>query len=103
MQNRKARGAKPGRSGAARRQRKRLIRRDAEARARRGIVPQPPDFSAPTHLGYRTRLQKIVALVKAGNIRALKRESFRSSATSPRALGKYRDLAVLALKVRQAR
>lgn len=103
MQQQKNRVAHSRRSGAARRkQPKRLFRRDAEDRARNGVIPRPPDFSAATHRGYRARLRRLVELVKAGDVRALKRESFRSNATSPRALGKYRDLAVLAMQTRRA-
>jgi hypothetical protein len=67
---------------------------DAEA----GKVPPPPDFSAPTHDGYRKRLEALVALVKARDLKGLKAvEMLKPYNSSTVALHRYRDLAMTAL------
>jgi hypothetical protein len=45
--------------------------------------------------------EELVALAKAGNIDALKRLTFKTYSSSPKALAKYRDLAVIALEARR--
>jgi hypothetical protein len=68
------------------------------ADAQGGKLPSPPDFSAPTHARYRDTLGELVALAKAGNIEVLKRLEFKTYSSSPKAMAKYRDLAVIALE-----
>jgi hypothetical protein len=75
--------------------------RAADAAA--GKLPTAPDFSAITHKPYRKRLEALVALVEAGDIHGLENVPMlppRSS--SPKALLRYRDAALIALKARAA-
>jgi hypothetical protein len=67
-----------------------------------GTLPAPPDFSKPTHERYRAKLEKLVELVKAGDVAGLKATEIKPISTSPKAMARYRDLAVLALQARQA-
>jgi hypothetical protein len=67
-----------------------------------GTLPMPPDFSKPTHERYRAKLGKLVELATAGDIAALKATEIKPISTSPKAMARYRDLAVLALEARQA-
>jgi hypothetical protein len=74
----------------------------AEAAAK-GTLPQPPDFSANTHKPYRARLAKLVELVAAGDLAGLRAvEMVPPRSSSPKALHKYRDLAIIALEARAA-
>lgn len=82
---------------------KRGKRKAAEESAARGELPQPPDFSADTHKPYRTKLTKLIALAEAGDVAGLKAIAINPSSTSPRALARYRDLAVAAIEARAAR
>jgi len=72
------------------------------AAAQAGKLPPPLDFSAPTHARYRDAAEELVALAKAGNIEVLKRLTFKTYSSSPKAMAKYRDLAVIALEARAA-
>jgi hypothetical protein len=77
------------------------IRAQREADALAGILPTPPDFSAPTHKPYRARLDALVALVQAGDIKGLHDvEMIPPRSTSPKALHRYRDLALMAFCAR---
>jgi hypothetical protein len=71
------------------------------AAAQAGKLPPPLDFSAPSHARYRDAAKELVALAKAGNIEALKRLEFKTYSSSPKAMAKYRDLAVIALEARR--
>jgi hypothetical protein len=65
-------------------------------------MPSPPNFEAETHRRFRPKLAEVVALAEAGDLKALRAyryEGFHS--TSPRAILRYRDLAVIALEARQ--
>lgn len=66
--------------------------------ARRGELPAPPDFSADTHKPYRKRLEELRQLVKAGDLEALRAYPIKPTSTSPKALDRYRNCAVLALE-----
>jgi hypothetical protein len=68
-----------------------------EAAARAGKLPEPPDFSAATHKPYRVKLEALVAMVKAKDIKALKSFEIKPYSSSPKAIARYRDLAILAL------
>ena len=72
------------------------------AAAERGVLPTPPDFTAETHKPYRKKLEEIVALVKAGDVKALKAYAINPVSSSPKALDKYRNLALIALKAKAA-
>lgn len=65
--------------------------------AARGELPVAPDFTANTHKPYRAKLAALVAMVEAGDVAGLKAVTINPTSTSPRALAKYRDLAVIAL------
>jgi hypothetical protein len=80
--------------------RKRKAQIEAEAAADRGELPEPPDFSAATHAPYRKRLAKLVELAQAGDAAGLRAEAINPTSTSPRALIRYRDLAVRAIEAR---
>ena len=69
----------------------------------RGELPPAPDFSAETHKRFRPKLAQVVALAEAGDIAGLKAFEINPVSSSPKAIAKYRDLAVIALEVRQAR
>ncbi|AEG54034.1 hypothetical protein [Sinorhizobium meliloti] len=73
------------------------IAADAEA----GILPAAPDFSAPTHARFRKKLAEIVALVDKADIKALKAYPINPVSSSPKAMDKYRNLAVIALEAQR--
>ncbi|MDX0141084.1 hypothetical protein GOC46_30400 [Sinorhizobium meliloti] len=73
------------------------IAADAEA----GILPAAPDFSAPTHARFRKKLAEIVALVENADIKALKAYPINPVSSSPKAMDKYRNLAVIALEAQR--
>ena len=68
--------------------------------AQSGALPQPPDFSKPTHTRFRTKLAQIVALAEAGDIAALQAFEINPVSSSPKAMARYRDLCVIAITVR---
>lgn len=69
---------------------------DAEA----GKIPAPPDFTSDTHARFRPKLEELVKLVKSGDIKALKAFHINPISTSPKAMDRYRNLAVIALTAR---
>jgi hypothetical protein len=69
--------------------------------AQRGEIPDTPDFSAPTHARFRKKLAEIVAMVEAGDVAGLKAFTINPVSSSPKAMDKYRNLAVIALEARQ--
>jgi len=73
------------------------------AAAQAGKLPPPPDFSAPTHARYRNTAELLVDMVKAGDIKGLKAMVIPLYSSSPKALAKYRDLAVIALEAEARR
>jgi hypothetical protein len=80
-------------------------RRDAdiEAKARRGELPPPPDFSAPTHARFRVKLAALVELAGKADATGLRDIPINPISSSPKALARYRDLAVLAIEAREGR
>lgn len=70
--------------------------------AKNGKLPEPPDFSAPTHTRFRAKLAKLIDLAKAGDIEGLKAIPINPVSTSPKAMARYRDLCVEALEARSA-
>ena len=68
--------------------------------AQTGALPQPPDFSKPTHARFRAKLAQIVALAEAGDIAALQAFEINTISSSPKAMARYRDLCVIAITVR---
>lgn len=69
--------------------------------AQSGALPAAPDFSKPTHARFRAKLAKLVALAEAGDIEGLKAIEINPVSTSPKAMARYRDLAIMALEARQ--
>lgn len=68
--------------------------------AERGELPAAPDFSAPTHARFRKKLEEVIGLVEAGDIAALRAIEINPISSSPKAIARYRDLAVIALEAR---
>jgi tetrahydromethanopterin S-methyltransferase subunit A len=69
--------------------------------AANGIVPVAPDFSAATHARFRKKHAELVALVEKGDIKALKALVINPVSSSPKAMLRYRDLAVIALEAQR--
>ena len=65
-----------------------------------GALPQPPDFSKPTHARFRAKLAQIVAMAEAGDIAALQAFEIKPVSSSPKAMARYRDLCVIAITAR---
>ena len=80
-------------------------RRDAdiEVKARQGELPPPPDFSAPTHARFRAKLAALVELAGKADATGLRAIPINPVSSSPKALARYRDLAVLAIEAREGR
>lgn len=71
-----------------------------EAEAKAGKLPKAPDFSAETHKRFRPLLAEVVAAVKEGDVKALKALKINPISSSPKAVARYRDLALMALEAR---
>ena len=68
--------------------------------AQTGTLPQPPDFSKPTHARFRTKLAKIVVLAEASDVAALQAVEIRPVSSNPKAMTRNRDLCVVAITAR---
>jgi hypothetical protein len=68
--------------------------------AQKGVLPQAPDFSKPTHARFRSKLAQIVALAETGDIDALQAFEINPVSSSPKAIARYRDLCVIAITTR---
>jgi hypothetical protein len=68
--------------------------------AQSGALPQPPDFSKPTHARFRAKLAQIMALAEAGDIAGLQAFEINPVSSSPKAMARYRDLCVIAITAR---
>jgi hypothetical protein len=66
--------------------------------ALKGNVPPPPDFSAPTHARHRGKLAKLVALVEKRDVSALRAILINPVSSSPQAMLRYRNIAIIALE-----
>lgn len=73
-----------------------------QAAAEAGTIPAAPDFSAETHKRFRGKLAELVALVEAGDVEKLEAYPINPVSSSPKALDKFRKLAVIALKAQAA-
>lgn len=71
------------------------------ADAAAGIIPPAPDFSAETHKRFRKKLEELVALVDAADIKRLRALVINPVSSSLKAMLRYRDLAVAALEARR--
>lgn len=56
---------------------------DLDARARQGELPPPPDFSAPTHARFRSKLESLTALAERGDSEALRAVTINPVSSSP--------------------
>lgn len=70
------------------------------AAAQSGKLPQPPDFGAKTHERFRAKLAEIEAAAKSGDLKALEAFEINPVSSSPKAMARYRDLCVIAVKAR---
>ena len=70
------------------------------AAAEAGTLPAAPDFSAETHKRFRAKLAQVVTAAEAGDLEALRAFDINPVSSSPKAILKYRDLAVIALEAR---
>lgn len=75
--------------------------KEALEAAKAGKLPPQPDFSADTHKRWRPKLAEVVALAEAGDIAGLKAYDIKPISTSPKAIDRFRNLAVVALESRQ--
>lgn len=75
-------------------------RAEIEAAARAGTLPAAPDFSADTHKPFRKKLEALTAMIEAGDIDGLRAFAINPISSSPKALDRYRNLAVIALEAR---
>lgn len=76
---------------------------DVEAKARQGELPPPPDFSAPTHARFRAKLAALVELAGKADATGLRAMTINPVSSSPKALARYRNLAVMAIEAREGR
>jgi hypothetical protein len=72
-----------------------------EAAARDGALPEPPDFSAETHRRFRPKLAKLIEMATAGDVAGLQAIQINPISTSPRAMQRYRELCMIALKAQR--
>lgn len=77
-------------------------RAQALADAQAGKVPPAPDFSAPTHAPYVKKLEELQTMIARRDLAGLKKFKINPTSTSPKALARYRDLAVIALTAKAA-
>lgn len=68
--------------------------------AQAGILPPEPDFSAPTHARFRAQLARLIDMAKSGDIEGMKAEKINPISSSPKAMDKYRTLAITAIEAR---
>ena len=73
-----------------------------EEAAKLGTIPPAPDFSAPTHARFRGKLAEVIALIAAEDIAGLESIKINPISSSPKALDRYRNLALIALRARKA-
>jgi len=74
----------------------------AREAAATGTIPAAPDFSANTHRCYRPLLAEVEKLVKAKDLAGLQAYRVKGSSTSPAAVKRYREIALVALKAKKA-
>lgn len=75
-------------------------RAEIQAAAERGELPAKPDFSAPTHARFRKKLDQVIEMAESADIEGLRAFEIKPASTSPRAIMRYRDLAITALEAR---
>jgi hypothetical protein len=70
--------------------------------AQRGKFLAAADFSKPTHGRFWAERAKLVTLAEAGDIEGLKAIKINPVSTSPKAMARYRDLAIIAIQAQSA-
>lgn len=73
----------------------------AEAKAATGVLPTPPDMTAPTHKHYLPKLNEIATLARTGKLKEL--QSYKVSDRddgSPGLVKRYQKIAIVALKAK---
>jgi hypothetical protein len=70
----------------------------AREAAAKGKLPAAPDFSANTHRSYRPALAAVVELVSKRDLAGLQAHKVHGTCSSPQAIKKFREIAILALK-----
>jgi hypothetical protein len=78
-----------------------MPRAERLASAHSGVLPAPPDFTAPSHARFRPKLAAVIAMAEAGDVDGLRAWApswFVGSST--KAVLRYRDLALVALEAR---
>jgi hypothetical protein len=73
----------------------------AEAKAKKGVLPNPPDFSAGTHDGYRNRFERIVAMAKRGDLTSLLEDDTADRGSSRHIICRYRAIAITAIQAKR--
>ena len=91
---RNAKGNDTAQAGGPKMGKRKAIIEQAQA----GVLPIPPDFSKPTHARFRAKLAKLVALAEAGDLEGLQGVEINPVSTSPKAMARYRDLAIIAIE-----
>jgi hypothetical protein len=76
---------------------------DAQARAARGELPEPPNFEADTHKPFRAKRETLIRMAERGDAEGLRGFEIKATSTSPKALARYRDLCLIALAAKAAR
>lgn len=74
----------------------------AEELAAKGKMPPPLDFSAPTHARFRDALAEVVKAAKGKDAKTLAAIKINPVSSSPKALDRYRELCLKALKAKAA-
>ncbi len=69
-----------------------------EQAAKDGKLPTPPDFTAETHARFRPKLDELVKMVRAKDLKGLKAYKINPVSSSPKALDRYRNLAIIAIE-----
>jgi hypothetical protein len=70
--------------------------------AANGILPEPPDMSAPSHAPFLKALKRITALVERGALDELMADTMKPKSSSRVMICRYRDFCIQALKVQRA-
>lgn len=73
-------------------------RAEIAANAAKGVLPPVPDFTAETHKRFRGKLDQVVKMVEDKDVAGLKAFQINPISSSPKAIARYRDLAVIALE-----
>ena len=79
------------------------LRAQIEADAAAGKLPTPPNCALESNKRHRPKLALLDALIAAGDIAGLRGVEIKLSSSTPKALDRYRNLAIAALEARLAK